>query len=161
MLAHRLLGGCSSSLSVSCLPLMSTLIAEAHARLWSSFMWCSEFSFLAHPEPMVSCLLGSSRLFPGLAPGELWYTSPLQSVFMQPSLVLSLGSELRSQSLSSQSPPPRWVSRQTSQASECWLAVILCAGISLVCPLHPIAVLSSVALKLPSRHPVSTSEGHS
>ena len=32
---------------------------------------------------------------------------------------------------------PQWVSRQTSQAGECWSAVILCVGISLLCPLHP------------------------
>ena len=33
--------------------------------------------------------------------------------------------------------PPRWVSRQTSQANECWSAVILCVGISPLCCLHP------------------------
>ena len=32
---------------------------------------------------------------------------------------------------------PRRVSRQASQAGECWSAPILCAGISLLCPLHP------------------------
>ena len=31
---------------------------------------------------------------------------------------------------------PRWVSRQASRAGECWSALILCAGISLLCPLH-------------------------
>ena len=31
---------------------------------------------------------------------------------------------------------PQQVSRQASQAGECWLAPILCAGISLLCPLH-------------------------
>ena len=30
-----------------------------------------------------------------------------------------------------------WVSRQASRAGECWSAPILCAGISLLCPLHP------------------------
>ena len=40
-LAHRLLGGCSSSLSVSCPSLGSTLIAAARALLWSSFKQCS------------------------------------------------------------------------------------------------------------------------
>ena len=43
-------------------------LAAAHAHLWSSFRWCSEFPLLAHPETMVSCLLGRSRLFPGLPP---------------------------------------------------------------------------------------------
>ena len=37
--------------------------------IWSSFRWCSESPLLTHPETMVSCLLGSSRLFPGLPPG--------------------------------------------------------------------------------------------
>ena len=64
VLAHRLLGGCSSSLSVSCPSLVSMLIATAHARLWSSFRRCSECPLLAQPETMVSCLLDSSRLFP-------------------------------------------------------------------------------------------------
>ena len=30
-----------------------------------------------------------------------------------------------------------WVSRQASQAGECWSALILCGGISPLCPLHP------------------------
>ena len=33
--------------------------------------------------------------------------------------------------------PPRPGSRQGSRAGECWLAPLLCAGISLLCPLHP------------------------
>ena len=33
--------------------------------------------------------------------------------------------------------PPWRVSRQVSQAGECWSAPILCAGISPLCPLHP------------------------
>ena len=58
--------------------------------------------------------------------------------------------------------PPRRVSRQASQAGECWSAPILCAGISLLCPLHPVASLSSVALKLPpSPTSISTREGTS
>ena len=32
---------------------------------------------------------------------------------------------------------PRQVSRQTSWAGECWSALILCAGISPLCPPHP------------------------
>ena len=60
MLAHRFLGVCSSSLSISCLYLVSVLIAAACARLWSSFRWCSESPLLAHPKTMVSCLLGKT-----------------------------------------------------------------------------------------------------
>ena len=33
--------------------------------------------------------------------------------------------------------PPQRVSRQASQAGECWSAPILCVGISLLCLLHP------------------------
>ena len=56
---------------------------------------------------------------------------------MQQTPVLSLGSDLQSPSLSSQ-PHPLWrVSRQASQAGECWSAPILCVGISPLCPLHP------------------------
>ena len=58
-------------------------------------------------------------------------------MFKQPTPVLSLGSDLQSPSLSSQ-PQLTWrVSRQASQAGECWSAPILCAGISPLCPLHP------------------------
>ena len=68
-LQHRFLGGGSSSLSVSCPSLRSALIAAARAHLWSSFRRRSESPLLAHPETLVSCLLGRSRLFPGLPPG--------------------------------------------------------------------------------------------
>ena len=137
MLAHRLLGGCRSNLSISCPSLVSKLIAVACAHLWSSFRQFSESLLFMHPETMVSCLLAMSRIFPGLPSGQLWLTSSLQAVFTQPTPVLSLGSDLRSLSLSSQTRLSRWVSRQGSQAGECWLALILCAGICLLCPLHP------------------------
>ena len=65
VLSHRILGGCSSSLSISCPSLVSTLISAARACLWSSFMWCSESSLLTHPKTMVSWPLGSFRLLPG------------------------------------------------------------------------------------------------
>ena len=51
---HRLLGGCSSSLSISCPSLVSALIAVACAHLCRLFRWCSESPLLAHPETMVS-----------------------------------------------------------------------------------------------------------
>ena len=137
MLAHRLLDGCSSSLSISCPSLGSTLTAAARARLWSWVRWCSESPLLALPKTMVSCLFSRSRLFPGLPPGYPWRPSPLQAVFMQPTPVLSLGSDLQSPSLSSQPRPPQRVSRQASRAGECWSAPILCAGISPLCPPHP------------------------
>ena len=43
--------------------------------------------------------------------------------------------EARASAPSSQ--PPRPVSWQASWAGECWLSLILCAGISLLCPPHP------------------------
>ena len=137
MLAHRLLGGGSSSLSVSCPSRGSALIAAADARLWSSFRWCSESPLLVHPETMVSFLFGRSRPFPGLPPHDLWCTCLLQTVFTQPTPVLSLGSDLRSPSLSSQPRPPRRGSRQASRAGACCSAPILRAGISPLCPPHP------------------------
>ena len=43
----------------------------------------------------------------------------------------------QSPSLSSQPRPPRRLSRQASRAGECWSALILRAGVSPLCPLHP------------------------
>ena len=137
MLAHRLLGGCSSSLSVSCPSLGSALIAAARVRLWSSFRRCSESPLLADPVTMVSCLFGSSRLFPGLPPGQPWHTSPFRlcSRCQPQSSPWDLTSEAQA---SAPSPhPPRQVSREASPAGECWLAPILCVGISPLCPPHP------------------------
>ena len=75
VLAHRLFGGGSSSLSVSCRSLRSALITVARARLWSSFRRRSESPLLARRETKrqenVSCLSGSCRLFPGLPPSQL------------------------------------------------------------------------------------------
>ena len=68
VLAHRILVGCSSSLSISCLSLVFALIVAAPTCLWSSFRWCSESLFLAHPKTMFSCFSCRSGLFPGLPP---------------------------------------------------------------------------------------------
>ena len=101
----KVFGGCSSSLSISCLSLGSALISVARALLWSSFRQWSESPLLTHSETMVSCLLSRSRLFPGLPPCSLWCICPLQAVFTQPTPVLSLGCDLQRGSLSSQVPP--------------------------------------------------------
>ena len=161
MLAHRLLGGGSSSLSVSCPSLGSALIAAARAHLWSSFRWRSESPLLAHQETKrqekVSCLFGRSRPFPGLPPGWLWCTSPLQAVFMPPTPVLSLRSD-HSPSLSSQPRLPQRLSRQASRAGECCSAPSLCAGISPLCPPHPCGcALLRGSEASPLRHPQSLS----
>ena len=50
VLAHRLLGGGSSSLSISCPSLGSALMAAARARVWSSFRRCPESPLLTHRE---------------------------------------------------------------------------------------------------------------
>ena len=136
MLAHRLLGGCSSSLSVSCPSLGSALIAAAHAHLWNSFRRCSESPVLAQPKTMVSCLLGSSRCFPGLPPTSCGALAPFRLCSRsQPQSSPWDPTEARA---SAPSPRlPRRVSRQASQAGECWSAQILCAGISPLCPPHP------------------------
>ena len=137
MLAHRFLGGRSSSVSVSRPSLGSALIAAARARLWSSFRWCSESPLLAHPGTMVSRLLGSSRLFPGLPPASCGTIAPfsLCSRSQPQSSPWDPNSEAR---VSAPSPrPTRRVSIQASRGGECCSAPILCAGISLLCPPHP------------------------
>ena len=57
-------------------------------------------------------------------------------MFTPPTPVLSLRT-YRSPSLSTQPRPSRRVSRQASQAGECWSALILHAGISPLCPPPP------------------------
>ena len=116
MLAHRLLGGGSSSLSVSCPSLGSALITATHALLWSSFRRRSESPLLAHQETkrqekvsfQVSCQPQSSPC----DPNEARASAP------SPRL-------------------PRRGSRQASRAGECCSAPSLCAGISPLCPPHP------------------------
>ena len=52
--------------------------------------------------------------------------------------------------------PPQWVSRQASQAAECWPAPILCEGISPLCPLHPCCcTLLCGSEAYPPAHPLS------
>ena len=157
MLAHRLLGGCSSSLSVSCVSLVSVLIAMARHCLWSSFRQCSESRLLAHHETMslasyagpdffVDSLLASCV---SLAPFRLCSRSQPQSS------PWDLNSEAPA---SAPSPhPSQQVSRPASQAGDCWSAPILCGGISLLCPLHPYCCALLHALKLPPCYPSSVS----
>ena len=98
---------------------------------------CSESPLLAHPEAMVSCLFDSSRLFPGLLPASRGALAPFRLCsYSQPqSSPWDLTSEAGASAPST--PPPWRVSRQASQAGECWSAPILCAGISPLCPPHP------------------------
>ena len=116
---------------------MSALIAAACAHLWSLFRSCSESLLLMHPETMVLCLLGISRLFLDSFPAGCGALAPFRlcSHSQPQSSPWDLTSEARA---SAPSPRlPRRVSRQASQAGECRSALILCAGISPLCPPHP------------------------
>ena len=152
MLAHRFLGGCSSSLSVSCPSLASVLIATACAHLWSSFRRCSESPLLVHQETMVSCLVGSSRPFPDSLPASCGTLAPFRlcSHSQPQSAPWDVTSEAEA---SAPSPNPSWwVSGQASQAGWHQSSVWECLHFALC---TPIAALSSVAPKLPARHPTS------
>ena len=48
--------------------------------------------------------------------------------------------------------PPRRVSREASWAGECWSALILCAGISPLCPLHPCCCALLLGSEASPRH---------
>ena len=62
-------GGVDSDLCLHRGFLVATAASLAsHGHLWSSFRKCSESPFLAHPETMVPCLLGRSRVFTILPP---------------------------------------------------------------------------------------------
>ena len=90
---------------------------------------------------MVFCLLGSSRLFPVFPPASCGTLAPFRlcSCSQHQSSPWDLTSEATA---SAPSPHPPWrVSRQASQSGECWSAPILCTGISLLCPLHPLGAL--------------------
>ena len=50
--------------------LVSAMIAAVRTRLWSSFRQRCESPLLAHPETLVSCLLGRSRVFPDFLPAS-------------------------------------------------------------------------------------------
>ena len=140
VLTHRLLGGGSSSLSVSCPSLGSALIAAAHACLCSSFKRRSESPLLPRRETKrqekVSCRLGSCRLFPRLPPTQLWCANPFRLCSRcQPQSSLCDLTEARA---SAPSPrPPQRGSRQASRAGECCSALSLCAGLSPFFPLCP------------------------
>ena len=159
MLAHRLLGGCSSSLSVSCPSLGSVLIAVAHTHLWSSFKRRSESPLLGTRKQRgkIKSLASSagSDFFPdsllascgALVPFRLCSRRQPQSSPWDPT-------EARA---SAPSPCPlRQVSRQASWAGECWSAPILCAGISPLCPPHPCCcALLRGSEEYPFHHPLS------
>ena len=140
MLAHRLLGGGSSSLSISCPSLVSALIAAAHA--------LSGAPLSSALNPLSSCTrkqrgkkksLASSAgpdFFPDSLPASCGVLAPFRLCLRrQPQSSPRDPTEARA---SAPSPrPPRRVSKQASRAGECWSALILCVGISPLCPPHP------------------------
>ena len=163
MLAHRLLGGCSSSLSVSCPSLLSTLIAMAHTRLWSSFRRCSESPSSRTPKQWSLASSAAPDLFPDSLPASCGALAPFRlcSGSQPQSSPWDLTSKARA---SAPSPrPPRRVSRQASRAGECWSAPLLCAGISPLCPPHPCGCALLRGSETPLLRPptVSTREGAS
>ena len=84
-----------------------------------------------------SCLFGSSRLLPDSLLASCGALTPFRlcSHSQPQSSPWDLTSEAQ---VSVPSPrPPRRASRQASRAGESWSALILSAGISLLCPLHP------------------------
>ena len=140
MLAHRLLGGGSSSLSIPCPSLGSVLIVAlapvSGAPLSGALNPLSSCTRKQRGEKNSLASSAAPDFYPdslqashgALAPFRLYSRRQLQS---SP----QYQTEARA---SAPSPcPSRRVSRIASRAGECWSAPILCAGVSPLCPPHP------------------------
>ena len=170
MVAHRILGGSSSSLSVSCPSLGSELIAAACAHLWSLLRWYSAFCGHMGKESPLLCTLKQWSLASWAGPDFFLDSLPascgalatfrLCSRNQPQSSPWDLTSKAQASALSPHLP---WrVSRQAFLPGEFWLAVILCMGISPLCPLHPCCCALLRGSEAPPRQlPVFTSEGAS
>ena len=121
------------------------MIAVAHILLWSSFRWCSAFCGQTGKESPLLTHLKKWSLASSAGPDFFLDSLPASCGALAP---FRLGSCSQPQSspwdltskagASAPSPHSPWqVSRQASQTGGCWLALILCAGISPLCPLHP------------------------
>ena len=113
------------------------LITAACALLWSSFRRCSDPLSSRTSKQWSLASSAAPDLFPDSLPASCGALAPFRlcSRRQPQSSPWDQTSEARA---SAPSPrPPRRVSRQSSRACECWSALILCAGISLLCPLHP------------------------
>ena len=142
MLAHSILHGC---VSVSCPSLWSELIAMAHACLWSLFRWCSPSCGQMGRNPLSLRTLKQGSLASSAGP-DFFPDSLLASCGTLAPFSLCSHSQppsspwdliLKAQASAPSPHPPQRMSRQTSQAGECWSALILCAEISPLWPLHP------------------------
>ena len=140
MLAHRLLGGGSSSLSIACPSLGSALIvatrAVSGAPLSSAVNLLSSRTRKQRGEKKSLASSAAADFFPVFPPSQLWGANPFRLCSRrQPQSSPCDPTEARA---SAPSPcPPRRGSRQASRAGECCSAPSLCAGISPLCPPHP------------------------
>ena len=171
MLAHRILGGCSSSVSVSCLSFGSELLAELMPISGSPLGGALPSVGKQGRNPLSSCTpkqwslvsYAGADFFPNYLPDNCGALAPVRlcSRSQPQSPPWDLTSEARA---SDPSPrPPQQVRRQASQAGECWPAPILFAGISVLCPLQPCccALLHGSKASPPRPIPVFASEGAS
>ena len=165
MLTHRLLGGGSSSLSISRTSLGSARMAAARASLWSSFRRRSESPLLApvkqRGKKKSLASSAAADFFSGLPPSQLWCANPFRLCSRrQPQSSPCDPTEARASAPSPARPgggadkPSGLVSVAQHQSSvRESLRFALCT---------PVAVLSSVALKLPPPLPaVSARKGPS
>ena len=140
--------GGSSSLSVSCPSPGSVLIAPARAHLWSSFKRRSDSPLLAHPETMVSCLFGSSRLFPDSLLASCGALTPSGCVHAaNPSPLLAIRPQPEPQ-LPAPARPGGEADKPLGLVSAAWRRASVRESLRSALR-TPVAALSSVAPKLP------------
>ena len=116
----------------------------AHAHLWNSLRWCSPSVGRGGRNPLSSrtgkqwslASYAGADFFADSFPASCGALAPFSCVHAaNPSTPWDLTSEAGASAPSLH--PPQLVSRQASQAGECLSALILCARISPLCPLHP------------------------
>ena len=127
------------------------MIAAVRTRLWSSFRQRCESPLLAHPETLVSCLLGRSRVFPDFLPASRGTLVPSGCLHAaNPSSLPGIWPKLEPQ-LPAPARPGGWADKPLGlvsaarHQSSVWesLRFALCT---------PVAALSSVAPKVPPHH---------
>ena len=155
MLAHRLLGGCSSTLRISFLSLVSRLIATARAHLWRSFRQCSESPLLCTRKQWSLASQPGPDFSPDSFPASCGALAPFRLCSRRQPQFSPWGLTSEAKASAPSLHPPQRVSREASQVGECLLAPILCAGISLLCPLHPCCCALLCGSKSSPPHPPS------